>query len=78
MRGVNWIVALAGLGVCIGAYADNVFGPSAAAPEAKSFNLGKLQLTALRDAQFVLPNDGKTFGVGANPTAVSEALHPAP
>jgi glyoxylase-like metal-dependent hydrolase (beta-lactamase superfamily II) len=77
MRGVNWVVALVGLGLCAGALADTGFGPSAAPPAAKSFNVGKLKLTALHDAQFVVPNDGKTFGIGASPAATSDLLRAA-
>src|SRR5262249_21695106 len=36
-----------------------------------------LKLTALRSAQIVLPNDGKTFGVDANVGAVSDVLRAA-
>jgi glyoxylase-like metal-dependent hydrolase (beta-lactamase superfamily II) len=74
MRGVNWVVALVGLGLSIGVRADDAFGPLPVRPAAKSFSVGTLKLTALHDAQFVVPNDGKTFGVGVSPSAVSEVL----
>ena len=64
MRTATWLVACLGLGLSIGVpAADPTFGPAAVTPAAHSFNIGKLKLTALHDAQFVFPNDGKTFGV---------------
>jgi glyoxylase-like metal-dependent hydrolase (beta-lactamase superfamily II) len=77
MRGVNWVVALVGLGLSIGVRADDAFGPLSVLPAAKSFSVGKLKLTALHDAQYVFPNDGKTFGLGVSPTAVSDVLRAA-
>lgn len=78
MRGVNWVVAVVGLGLSIGAArADNGFGVLPVLPVAKSFNVGTIKLTALHDAQYVVPNDGKTFGVGANPAAVTDVLRAA-
>ncbi len=49
-------------------------GPTASPPEARSFMLGSLKLTALHDANFAAPNDGKTFGVDAGPAAVAKTL----
>lgn len=49
-------------------------GPVATTPEARSLMLGKLKLTALHDANFAAPNDGKTFGVDAGPAAVAKLL----
>jgi glyoxylase-like metal-dependent hydrolase (beta-lactamase superfamily II) len=46
-------------------------------PAAQSFQLGQLTVTALRDAQFVLPNDGKTFGIDAKPGEVTQVLSAA-
>jgi hypothetical protein len=66
MRGVNWVVALVGLGLSIGVHADAAFGPLAVLPAAKSFSVGKLKLTALHDAQYVVPNDGTTGGGGGS------------
>ena len=77
MRGVNWVVALVGLGLSIGVRADDAFGPLSVLPAAKSFSVGKLKLTALHDAQYVFPNDGKTFGLGVSPAAVSDVLRAA-
>lgn len=42
--------------------------------EARSFKLGIFEITALHDAQFVRPNDGKTFGVGHTPEEIAEVL----
>jgi glyoxylase-like metal-dependent hydrolase (beta-lactamase superfamily II) len=46
-------------------------------PEARAFKVGALDLVALHDAQFVMPNDGKTFGIDAGPGAVAEVLKAA-
>jgi glyoxylase-like metal-dependent hydrolase (beta-lactamase superfamily II) len=71
-------LACLGLGLSIGVpAADGTFGPAAVTPAAHSFNIGKLKLTALHDAQFVFPNDGKTFGVDSTPAAVGEVLRSA-
>jgi glyoxylase-like metal-dependent hydrolase (beta-lactamase superfamily II) len=49
-------------------------GPTGAA---QPFKLGALDLVALRDADFALPNDAKTFGVDAGSAAVAEVLRSA-
>jgi glyoxylase-like metal-dependent hydrolase (beta-lactamase superfamily II) len=78
MRAAICLTAFFGLGLSIGVHAaDTAFGVAAVPPEAKSFNVGKLKLTALHDAQFVLPNDSKTFGVDSTPAAVSDVLRAA-
>ena len=78
MRTATWLLACLGLGLSIGVpAADSTFGPAAVTPAAQSFNIGKLKLTALHDAQFVFPNDGKTFGVDSTPAAVGEVLRSA-
>ncbi|MGY5810991.1 MBL fold metallo-hydrolase [Rhizobium sp. LEGMi198b] len=46
-------------------------------PDAKAFKLGKLNIVALHDAQFVQPNDGKIFGLDHNPTEVADLLKAA-
>lgn len=46
-------------------------------PEAKSFKLGEFDVVALHDAQFVKPNDGKTFGIDHSPAEVAEILKAA-
>lgn len=43
-------------------------------PDYKAFKLGSFDLVALHDAQFVLPNDGKVFGVGHSPEETAEVL----
>lgn len=43
-------------------------------PAARAFKLGAFNLVALHDAQFILPNDGKVFGVGVGPAAVTQVL----
>jgi glyoxylase-like metal-dependent hydrolase (beta-lactamase superfamily II) len=78
MRAAILLVACLGFGLSVRALAaDTTFGPAGGPPAAQSFNIGKLQLTALHDAQFVIPNDSKTFGVDANPAAVSAVLRAA-
>src|SRR5215472_13024868 len=77
MRGSIWVAALVSLGVSVGVGAAETFGPQPVPPAAHSFSVGKLQLTTLRDAQIVLPNDGKTFGVGVDTATVSALLRAA-
>jgi glyoxylase-like metal-dependent hydrolase (beta-lactamase superfamily II) len=77
MRGVNWVVALVGLGLSIGVRAEGGFGVLPVLPAAKSFSVGTIKLTALHDAQYVVPNDGKAFGVAVSPAAVSDVLRAA-
>jgi glyoxylase-like metal-dependent hydrolase (beta-lactamase superfamily II) len=75
MRGMTWVAVLAGLTLSATAgAADDTFGPHPAPPGAHSFTLGKLQLTTLQYARFVIPNDGKTFGVGVDPSQVTDLL----
>jgi glyoxylase-like metal-dependent hydrolase (beta-lactamase superfamily II) len=77
MRGSIWVAALLSVGVSLAAGAAETFGPHTVPPAAHSFTLGKLQLTTLHDAQFVFPNDGKTFGVGVDPATTSALLRAA-
>jgi glyoxylase-like metal-dependent hydrolase (beta-lactamase superfamily II) len=56
------------------AFADDAFGPKAVPAAAHSFKLGSLQLFALRDAQFVIHNDGKTFGSEGDIATVGSLL----
>ena len=77
MRGISWIAALVSLGMTVGAEAAVTFGPVQVAPAAHLFTVGKLKLAALHDTQFVMPNDGKTFGVGIDTGAVSDVLRTA-
>ncbi len=51
--------------------------PEPVAAEAKSFTLGRLQLFALRDADNVVDNDARTFGVGHSPAEVAAVLRRA-
>jgi glyoxylase-like metal-dependent hydrolase (beta-lactamase superfamily II) len=77
MRAAIWVTALIGLGLAGGVRADNGFGLASVPPAARSFRVGALELTALHDAQFVVPNDGKVFGVGADVAAVQDVLRAA-
>jgi glyoxylase-like metal-dependent hydrolase (beta-lactamase superfamily II) len=52
-------------------------GPVTAAPAARNFRLGALELTVLRDGGFVTPNDGADFGSTVGPAAVSKLLEAA-
>lgn len=77
MRAWFCVVALVVLGFSAGVRAEDVFGPASAPPAAKDFRIGALKLTALHDAQYVVPNDGKTFGLDAGVRAVSDVLRAA-
>lgn len=77
MRAMIWLTAFFGLGLSIGVRAADTFGPASVLPEAKSFQVGKLKLTVLHDAQFVVPNDAKTFGVDATSADMSDVLRAA-
>jgi len=77
MRGITWVAALVSLGMAVGVDAAVAYGPATVAPAAHEFTLGKLKLATLHDAQFVIPNDGKTFGVGADAAAVTDVLRAA-
>ncbi len=74
MRGVIAVVAFVGLAFSIGVRAEVAFGPASAPPAARAFPVGKLNVVALHDAQFVSANDAKTFGVDVGATAVSDLL----
>lgn len=75
MRTALLLAALLGLIVAAGAHADPRFVPIA--PEARSFHLGALTLTALHDEQIVVPNDGKTFALGVSTSEVGNVLRAA-
>jgi glyoxylase-like metal-dependent hydrolase (beta-lactamase superfamily II) len=65
---------LASLALTSAAVADDAFGPMAVSAAARPFKLGTVQLLALHDAQFVMHNDGKTFGSEADVPAVGRLL----
>lgn len=75
MLGTALVVALAIPGFANAA--DEGFGPQVVQPAAYEFTVGKSRAAALHDAQFVLPNDGKTIGVGESPEAVAQVLRAA-
>lgn len=54
--------------------AAHAAGPVPVDPAAVPFRVGALELVALRDAEFVAPNDGKIFGADAGPGAVARVL----
>jgi glyoxylase-like metal-dependent hydrolase (beta-lactamase superfamily II) len=66
---------LLGLGAVNGARADVKFVQ--VEPAAQSFHVGALSLTAVHDAQIVVANDGKTFGLGVSTRAVGNVLRAA-
>jgi glyoxylase-like metal-dependent hydrolase (beta-lactamase superfamily II) len=68
---------LAGLSAAIAARADEAPAPPPVTPAATKFHVGKLELVALRDAQFTAKNDGKIFGSDVGPAAVGEVLKAA-
>lgn len=74
MRNLIVLAALLCLGTG-GARAAVGFG--AVAPAARPFHVGKLSVTALHDAQIIVANDGKTFGLGASPRRVAKVLSAA-
>jgi hypothetical protein len=45
---------------------SQAMGPEAVPPAAMPFHVGQIAVTSLSDTQYVLPNDGKIFGAGAN------------
>lgn len=72
----RWLMlaACAGISVAGVVRAQDGFGPVAAPAAAQAFKVGSLQLFALHDAQYVVHNDSKTFGVDADPAAVAQVL----
>lgn len=46
-------------------------------PQAKTFDLGALKVSVLRDGALAFPNDGTIFGVNAGPAAVAKVLRDA-
>jgi glyoxylase-like metal-dependent hydrolase (beta-lactamase superfamily II) len=77
MRPSVFAYLLLSLTVIAAARADDGFTLTPVAPAARTFQLGKLQITALHDAQLAVPNDGKSFGLGATVDQVAEVLRAA-
>ncbi len=48
--------------------------PQPVAPAATWYNVGSVRVAALHDADFLIPNDGKTFGTDAGVPAVTAVL----
>jgi glyoxylase-like metal-dependent hydrolase (beta-lactamase superfamily II) len=57
--------------------ADDGFTLIPVAPAVQTFHLGQMELTALHDAQIVVPNDGKSFGADAKAGEVADVLRAA-
>jgi glyoxylase-like metal-dependent hydrolase (beta-lactamase superfamily II) len=68
------VLGIAVMALTSAAVAADGFGPVPIPAAAQPFTLGSLQLIALRDAQFVVPNDGKTFGSPADVATVGQLL----
>jgi glyoxylase-like metal-dependent hydrolase (beta-lactamase superfamily II) len=68
--------ALLGLGMASGARAEEI-SEVPVAPAAHPFRLGNLELAVLHDSEIVVPNDGKTFGIDAQPGEVTAVLRAA-
>ena len=47
------------------------------APATRSFHVGKMEVSVLRDGRIAVPNNGSVFGLGAGPAKVSEVLRAA-
>jgi len=77
MHRAIWVLALLGVTFSTGALAEDAFGPAPVRPAAHPFHLGALKLTALHDVQYVVPNDGKIFGIDSSVSAVSDLLRAA-
>ena len=74
MRLFSTLVAILGLGLSVASHADDGFGATAGPAGATPFKVGSLQLVALHDAQYVIHNDSKVFGVDVGPASVAEVL----
>jgi hypothetical protein len=77
MRAIGCVGAIVGFAPVNVVTAADAFGPAGTTPAAHSFTVRKLKLTSSRDAQFVVPNDAKTFGVGADPATICDVLRQA-
>ncbi len=77
MRELIRVLTFVGLGLVTGARAEDAFGPASVRPAAIPFRIGSLKLIALHDAQFVVPNDAKTFAVDAGVPAATDLLRAA-
>lgn len=75
MRALTVLAALLCLGITVDASAGVQF--ATVEPAARPFHVGKLTVTALHDAQIVVANDGKTFGLGVSPGTVGKVLSAA-
>ena len=70
------LATVAALGVLAATTAHAADAP-AQHPDARAFHVGALDLIAVHDAQYLPPNDGKVFGVGAGSDAVTQVLKSA-
>jgi glyoxylase-like metal-dependent hydrolase (beta-lactamase superfamily II) len=49
-------------------------GPVAAAPAARSFDIGAARVTVLKAGRLAIPNDGSVFGLNARPSELAQIL----
>lgn len=77
LRSAVLLSALVALGFAATARSGAAFVPLSVVPQAQHINFGRLNLTSLYDAQIAVPNDGKVFGLGVGPHAVSRVLRKA-
>lgn len=56
---------------------SQAMGPGPVPAAATSFQIGSVAVTSLSDAEYVLPNDGKIFGVSEGANAVAKVLRAA-
>lgn len=57
--------------------AEDIAGTFPVPPDARTFHVGTLTVTALHDGRYVEANDGKSFGADAGVPAVADALRAA-
>lgn len=74
MRSAVLASLILSLTAAFAADADDGFTLTPVPAAVHTLKVGKLEVTVLHDAQIVVPNDGKSFGVGAPPGEVAALL----
>ena len=72
-----WVFRAAVIPAVLALSTSTSAAPAPVPPEAKPFALGSMEVFALRDAENIVPNDAKTFGVGHTPGEVAAVLRKA-